>query len=95
MNNKIFLKVPPFQETLHKGYCGAASLKIVLAYYRIEASEAELAKMMVRKGADSGSNANDIKKAAEKFGFKVGIRNNSSYGGILKWLEKGVPVIVD
>jgi len=33
MNNKNLLAVKSFQETLHGGYCGPASLKMVLEYW--------------------------------------------------------------
>ena len=36
-----------------------------------------------------------IKKAAESFGFKVKIKNHSSFKDIKSWLNRGVPVIVD
>jgi len=91
---EIILKVKSFQETLHADMCGPASLKIVLDYYGIEKSEKEFVKLCkVKKGL--GWNDKDIKKVAEKIGFKVEIKNNSSFKDIEKWLKKGVPVIVD
>ncbi|OGZ64231.1 MAG: hypothetical protein A2998_00345 [Candidatus Staskawiczbacteria bacterium RIFCSPLOWO2_01_FULL_37_25b] len=91
---KILLKVKPFQETLHADMCGPASLKIVLDYYGIEKSEKELAKLCkIKKGL--GVDDKGIKKVAEKLGFRVEIKNNSSFKDIEKWLKKGVPVIVD
>lgn len=36
-----------------------------------------------------------MKKTAEKLGFKVKIKNNSKYSDLQKWLEKGIPVIVN
>ncbi len=90
----MILKVKPFQETLHKDMCGPASLKIVLDYYGVEKAEKELAKMA---GWEKGLGIDDkgIKKAAEQLGFKVVIKNNSSYKDIQNWLNKGVPVIVN
>jgi len=88
------LKIKPFQETLNNGYCGPACLKIVLGYYGVEKTEKELAKMA---GWEKGLGVNDkgIKRAAEALGFKVKIKNNSSFTDIEKWLKRGVPVIVD
>ncbi|MDP1994299.1 MAG: C39 family peptidase, partial [Ignavibacteria bacterium] len=81
-------------ETLHKDMCGPASLKIVLNYYDIDKTEKELANMAGwKKGL--GIDDKGIKKAAEKLGFKVAIKNNSSFKDIEKWLKGGVPVIVD
>lgn len=91
---KRMLKIKPFQETLGADMCGPGSLKILLSYYGIEKNEKELAVMC---GAKKDIDANDqgLKRAAEKLGFEVKIQNNSSFEDIEKWLEKGVPVIVD
>lgn len=88
------LKLKPFQETLNAGYCGPASLKIVLGYYGIEKPEKELAKLC---GADKklGTDYKAMKKAAESIGFKVKIKNFSNFRDIAKWLDKGIPVIVN
>jgi hypothetical protein len=92
--NKIMLDVKPFQETLHRGYCGPATLKIVFSYYGLEKTEQELAQLC---GIDKNLGTDDktVKRAAEQLGFKVEIKNFADYGDIQDWLEKGVPVIVD
>jgi ABC-type bacteriocin/lantibiotic exporter with double-glycine peptidase domain len=90
----IKLDVQPFQETLHADMCGPASLKIVLDYYGINKSEkelAELCKLVPGLGVDDKS----IAEAAKALGFKVEIKNESSFEDIESWLQKGVPVIVD
>ena len=43
------LKVKPFQETLHKGMCGPASLKIALDYFGVVKTEKELAALVREK----------------------------------------------
>jgi ABC-type bacteriocin/lantibiotic exporter with double-glycine peptidase domain len=91
---KIMLKVRYFQEKLNSGYCGPASLKILLSYYGIEKSEKELA-ILCKTKTDLGTDDKGIKSAAEKLGFKVVMKNNSSFKDIEGWLKKGVPVIVD
>jgi uncharacterized protein len=88
------LSVQPFQETLHASMCGPASLKMVLAYYGVEKSEAELAKLC-STDADLGTTDVGIKSAAESLGFTVEIHNNSTLSDIQKWLDKKVPVIVN
>lgn len=95
-NNKMkkMLKVKPFQETLNAGMCGPASLKIVLDYYGVVKEEKELAKMCGTK-KDLGTDDQGLKTAAEKLGFKVKIKDNSNFRDIEKWLDKGVPVIVN
>ena len=91
---KIVLPVQPFQETLHADMCGPASLKIVLAYYGIEKSEVEVAKLT---GVVPCIGVNDmaIVKAAESLGLKSEIKNEASFKDIEYWLKKSVPVIVD
>jgi len=91
---KILLDVKPFQETLNADMCGPASLKIVLEYYGINKSEEELAKMAGHKKG-SGIDDEGIKRVAERLGFKVKTKNNSSFRDIENWLKKEVPVIVD
>jgi ABC-type bacteriocin/lantibiotic exporter with double-glycine peptidase domain len=89
-----FLSVQPFQETLHAGMCGPASLKMVLAYYGVEKTEAELAELC---GTDPNLGTDDlsIKRAAEGLGFNVEIQNKSTFDDVKKWLDKKVPVIVN
>jgi ABC-type bacteriocin/lantibiotic exporter with double-glycine peptidase domain len=54
----------------------------------------ELAKLA---GASSSLGADDkgLARAAKHFGFKVKVKNNSSFKDIKKWLDKKVPVIVN
>ena len=44
---------------------------------------------------DLGVDDKGIKRVAELFGFKIIIKNNSSFKDIENWLRKGVPVIVN
>jgi ABC-type bacteriocin/lantibiotic exporter with double-glycine peptidase domain len=93
MKSKL-LDVKPFQETLYHSYCGPATLKILFNYYGINKTEKELAKV-AGWDKDLGIDDKGIKRAATLLGFKVRIKNNSSYQDIQKWLNKGVPVIVN
>lgn len=88
------LPIKPFQETLNAGMCGPASLKIVLAYYGVEKTEQELSKMSGTK-KDVGIDDHGLKKAATQLGFKVKIKNMSTFKDIERWLDKKVPVIVN
>jgi len=90
----IKLKLKPFQETLHGGFCGPASLKIVLNYYGIRKSEKELARIMKRY-KEIGTSAESFGLAAKKLKLKIFVKNNSSFSDINKWLERGVPPIVN
>lgn len=94
MKGTNLLPVKSFQETLHSGYCGPASLKMIFDYYGISKTEEELAKLCGIT-ADLGTNDQSLKKAAEKLGFEVKIKHFSSLEDIKEWLDKKVPVIVD
>ncbi len=89
---KNLLPVKPFQET--ENMCGPASLKMILDYYGIQKSEEELAKIC-RTTHELGTSNEDLKKAAESFGFKVEMKDYSTFEDIKRWLDKKVPVIVD
>lgn len=91
---KKFIKLKSFRENSAGGYCGPASLKIVLDYYGMEKSEDELAKLC-KNSKTLGSTPENLKKVAEKFGFKVEIKEKSTFRDLEKWLDKKVPVIVD
>ncbi len=91
---KKLLSVKPFQETLSGGYCGPASLKMVLDYWNIEKSEEEIA-MACRRDPELGTDDASIKKAAESYGLRVEIENNASFDSIQHWLDRRVPVIVN
>ncbi len=86
--------VKPFQETLCQSMCGPASLKMVFDYYGIEKSEAEIAKMC-HVDESLGTDAKTLKRVAEELGFKVAIKNHSTFENIQMWLDKKVPVIVN
>ncbi|PIP24880.1 MAG: hypothetical protein COX34_01805 [Candidatus Nealsonbacteria bacterium CG23_combo_of_CG06-09_8_20_14_all_36_12] len=88
------LPVKPFQETLCRGYCGPASLKMVFEYYGVRKSEKELAEIL-KCETKRGTNDRSIKEVAENLGFNVEIKNNASFGDVQVWLDKKVPVIVD
>ena len=91
---KKFIKIKPFQETLNAGMCGPATMKMVLAYYGIEKSEKELARLM-RHSEELGTTTEDAVRVAKQFGFEVKIKRNTSFADLEKWLDKKVPVIVD
>jgi predicted double-glycine peptidase len=88
------LNVKPFQETLHAGMCGPATLKILLRYYGINKSEKELARLSGTK-ADLGTDAKGFILAAKKLGLKSTVKNNCSFADIEKWLKKGIPPIAN
>ena len=88
------LKIEPFQETLHKGYCGPAVLKMVLGFYGIKKSEKALARL-AGTTIEEGTDARQMQGVLRLFGLKTRIKSNSSFGDIKKYLDKDIPVIVD
>lgn len=88
------LPVKPFQETLHGSFCGPAVIKMVLDFYGIEKTEAEVAQLS-NKDEDLGISDQDIKRVFEGAGLKVEIKNFASFGDIQSALDKKAPVIVD
>lgn len=88
------LRIKPFQETLYKGYCGPAVLKMVLEFYGIKKSEKELAHL-AGTTLEEGTNARQMQGVLRLFGLKTRIKNNSTFNDIKKYLDKDIPVIVD
>lgn len=86
------LRVKAFQET--PGWCGPASLKMVLAYYGVRKSERALARL---SGATrtQGVEAPALAKVARKLGFSALIKDRATLADIKKYLKAGTPVIVD
>lgn len=87
------LELKAFQETLHEGMCGPASLKIVLDYFGVDKTETELADLMGKTAL--GTDAESIAAAAKSLGFEAVVKNESDFGDIQTWLGKKVPVIVN
>ena len=94
MNDANKLPVKRFQETLNAGYCGPASLKMVLDYWGINKSEEEVA-VACNRDPELGTDDASLKKAAESYGLQVKIENNASFDSIQHWLDRRVPVIVN
>ena len=91
---KKFIKIKPFQETLNRGMCGPATMKMVLDYYGIHKTEKELAKLMHHTN-ELGTTNKDVERVAKKFGLRTVIKRKASFNDIGKWLSHKVPIIVD
>jgi len=74
--------------------CGPASIRIVLSYYGIKASEEEIAKRS-KHTYERGTNDTNMKKAVESYGLSCKIKNNSSFEDIKYYLAQEIPLIVD
>jgi predicted double-glycine peptidase len=86
------LNVKPYRQKA--GYCGPASLKMVLGFYGVEKSEQELVKLTgcTKK---KGTGAPAILKAARSLGFSGLIKDNCELSDISAFLKIGIPVIID
>ena len=89
-----FLKIKPFQETLDRGWCGPAVLKMILEFYGIRKSEKELVRL-AGTTFKAGTNANQMQRVLRRFGLKTKLKDNSNFSHIRKYLNKNIPVIVD
>jgi len=87
------LKVKPFRQKT--GFCGLASLKMVLDYFGVKKNERDLVKLTGCTKA-KGAEAKNLLKAAEKLGFKGSIKDFSEIEDVKKYVQKKkIPVIVD
>lgn len=86
------IKIKPFRQTA--GLCGPASLKMVLDFYGVSASESEIAKIA---GAtkEKGISKKGLIKAAKHFGFRVFSKERSSLRDLRYFIKRKIPVIVD
>lgn len=85
------LKLKPFKQT--PGYCGPASLKIVLKYYGYDYSELKLARLM-NSNRKKGWSEEAVANAARKIGMNAYYKNNSSIEELTRLNKEGIPVIV-
>jgi len=86
------INIKPFEQT--KGFCGPASLKMVLDFYGVLASESEIAKI-AGASRKKGISAEGLIKVAKHFGFKAFLKKNSTLADIKKFIKRGIPVIVN
>ena len=87
------LNVQPFRQK--PGYCGPASLKMVLDFLGVKITEKKLAEIT---GCDPscGIGAESLVCAAQKLGFRAQIKDFSDLNDLRKWVNRRkMPVIVD
>ena len=82
------LNIKPFMQK--SGYCGPASLKMILNFYGLNKTEKELAKL-TGASKSKGVGAEGILKAARKLGFKGFYKDFSSFDDI----KKRIPSLPD
>jgi len=79
------------------GYCGPASLKMVLDYYGVKKSLKALAELSHTPAAceTAGASAENLLKAAKKLGFAGLIKDWANFNDIHKFvIKKKIPVII-
>ena len=88
------LNIIPIKQS--KSYwCGPASLKMVLAYYKLDIRERELADK-TKTSPTHGATAQALIETAQEYGLKGFIKDNAEFTDIRHYLlDKQIPVIVD
>ena len=87
------LAVKPFDQS--KGYCGPASLKMVLKFFDDERTEEEIAKIAGASKQD-GTPGENLVSAAQKLGYDSWLEDNSTIEDLVKYVVKEeLPVIVN
>lgn len=74
--------------------CGVSSLQAVLGYWGIEYREGTLAQMAC-SNSESGTPPGNIVSVAKTLGFDAEVKQRCTIADIEKWIEAGIPVIVD
>lgn len=99
--SRALLAVPSAQLQLATGsfkqtraMCGPACLKIVFAFFGRRVSEKQIARAC-RSTLKNGTTGTNLVRGARKFEFMGKVSDRSSFRTIAKWLDRGVPVIVD
>jgi len=77
-----------------RGYCGPASLKMVLSAYGINLSEKYLAKL-TKTSRIWGCSEENIVKVAKSLGLRAHVKQKSSIKELKKLVGKKIPVIID
>ncbi len=86
------LKLKSYRQ--REGLCGPTVLKMVLEYFGVKKSEDTLAKL-TETTPSSGMDIYKAKVALEKLGFKVIIKDFSTFEDIQNYLKQEIPVIID
>jgi ABC-type bacteriocin/lantibiotic exporter with double-glycine peptidase domain len=85
------IKLKLFKQS--RGYCGPASLKMVLSAFGIDKSEDYLAKL-TKSSREKGCKEKNIIKIAKKFGFRGYVKQNSNLKELKALVNNKIPVIV-
>ncbi len=87
------IKIKPVRQK--PGYCGPASLRMVLAYYGVRASEQELGRL-AHTTARHGTTAERLVRVARELGFEAYLKDRVSLAELRRLVvERKIPVIVN
>ena len=75
------------------GFCGPASLRMVLAHYGLKKSEKELGELT--NCTINGTTADELVNAARLLGFNAYYSDNNTWENLYNEVHKNGPVIVD
>lgn len=88
------LDITPYRQT-RDGYCGPASLKMLLRFHGVDQHEEYLAGLSGCSNED-GVDVGGLARAVEQFGFQAIIRQMASLDDLKYWVvARRTPVIVD
>jgi len=88
------LRVKPYEQK-YPGYCGPASLKMVLDFYDMKKSERELARL-AKSTKVKGTSGENLVKAVRQLGFKAFLKDFAEISEIKKYvIGKKIPVMVN
>lgn len=87
------IKLTPFKQT-DSSRCGPASIKMILDYYGIDASEDEICEKCGHS-FELGCTDFQMKSALESYGLNVEIKNNAKLSDLELYEYLRIPVIVD
>lgn len=87
------LDIKPFDQT--RGYCGPASLKMVLRYFGDERTEEEVAEIAGASHQD-GAPGENLVAAAQALGYDAWLEDDAKIEDLVKYVvDDELPVIVD
>lgn len=87
------LQLKPFRQRI--GFCGPATLKMVLHYYGIKKKEAEIAEA-TKATPEIGVEADQLISYAQSLGLNAYYQDNASFDDLRRLVhDQRIPVIVD
>ena len=92
LNNSCTIKLRLVSQI--PGFCGPASLRMILDYWGITVSQEKIAKLS-SASKKSGTSLKGMIEAAKYFGFQVFLKDNGTIEDLRYFVGRGIPVIVN